>query len=106
MTDAWILESNFMPGNQAVLPQKEYLLAGFVNSLPQGILYLASNDLQEPDAMEASYLKGRQLEGRFKAFGSIIGKTLRPLTDGQGLIPILVALPWARGSQRCGNCHC
>jgi len=27
-----------------------------------------------------------------KAFGSIIGKALRPLRDGQGLIPILVAL--------------
>jgi hypothetical protein len=28
----------------------------------------------------------------FKAFGAIIGKALRPLTSGQGLIPILVAL--------------
>jgi hypothetical protein len=27
-----------------------------------------------------------------KAFGSVIGKALRPLSDGQGLIPILVAL--------------
>jgi hypothetical protein len=27
-----------------------------------------------------------------KAFGSVIGKALRPLTEGQGLIPILVAL--------------
>lgn len=28
----------------------------------------------------------------FKAFGAVIGKALRPLTEGQGLIPILVAL--------------
>ena len=28
----------------------------------------------------------------FKAFGSVIGKALRPLQDGQGLIPILIAL--------------
>jgi len=28
----------------------------------------------------------------FKAFGSVIGKALRPLASGQGLIPILIAL--------------
>jgi hypothetical protein len=28
----------------------------------------------------------------FKAFGAVIGKALRPLADGQGLIPILIAL--------------
>ena len=27
-----------------------------------------------------------------QAFGAVIGKALRPLADGQGLIPILVAL--------------
>jgi hypothetical protein len=27
-----------------------------------------------------------------KAFGAVIGKALRPLPDGQGLIPILIAL--------------
>jgi hypothetical protein len=27
-----------------------------------------------------------------KAFGAVIGKALRPLKDGQGLIPILIAL--------------
>jgi hypothetical protein len=27
-----------------------------------------------------------------KAFGSVIGKALRPLDEGQGLIPILIAL--------------
>jgi hypothetical protein len=28
----------------------------------------------------------------FKAFGAVIGKALRPLAEGQGLIPILIAL--------------
>ena len=28
----------------------------------------------------------------FKAFGSVIGKALHPLKDGQGLVPILIAL--------------
>ena len=28
----------------------------------------------------------------FKAFGAVIGKALRPLLEGQGLIPILIAL--------------
>jgi hypothetical protein len=28
----------------------------------------------------------------FKAFGTVIGKALRPLTEGQGLIPILISL--------------
>jgi hypothetical protein len=27
-----------------------------------------------------------------KAFGSVIGKALRPFKEGQGLIPILIAL--------------
>jgi hypothetical protein len=27
-----------------------------------------------------------------KAFGAVIGKALRPLREGQGMIPILVAL--------------
>jgi hypothetical protein len=27
-----------------------------------------------------------------QAFGAVLGKALRPLTEGQGLIPILVAL--------------
>jgi hypothetical protein len=27
-----------------------------------------------------------------KAFGAVIGKALRPLPDGQGLIPVLIAL--------------
>jgi hypothetical protein len=28
----------------------------------------------------------------FKAFGAVIGKALRPLGEGQGLIPVLIAL--------------
>jgi hypothetical protein len=28
----------------------------------------------------------------FRAFGAVIGKALRPLKKGQGLIPILIAL--------------
>jgi hypothetical protein len=31
-------------------------------------------------------------EDPLKAFGAVIGKALRPLADGQGLIPILIAL--------------
>jgi hypothetical protein len=31
-------------------------------------------------------------EDPFKAFGAVIGKALRPLSEGQGLIPILIAL--------------
>jgi len=29
---------------------------------------------------------------REQAFGAVIGKALRPLAEGQGLIPILIAL--------------
>ena len=31
-------------------------------------------------------------EGAIKAFGCVLGKALRPLAEGQGLIPILIAL--------------
>jgi hypothetical protein len=33
-----------------------------------------------------------RVDDPLKAFGAVIGKALRPLTDGQGLIPILIAL--------------
>jgi hypothetical protein len=33
-----------------------------------------------------------RVDDPFKAFGAVIGKAMRPLTDGQGLIPILIAL--------------
>jgi hypothetical protein len=35
---------------------------------------------------------GMRADDPRKAFGAVIGKALRPLTDGQGLIPILIAL--------------
>lgn len=35
---------------------------------------------------------GMRVDDPLKAFGTVIGKALRPLTDGQGLIPILIAL--------------
>jgi hypothetical protein len=31
-------------------------------------------------------------ETSLKSFGSVVGKALRPLTEGRGLIPILIAL--------------
>ena len=31
-------------------------------------------------------------EDPMKAFGAVIGKALRPLAEGQGLIPVLIAL--------------
>jgi hypothetical protein len=31
-------------------------------------------------------------EDPLKAFGAVIGKALRPLKEGQGLLPILIAL--------------
>jgi len=33
-----------------------------------------------------------KVDDPYKAFGSVIGKALRPLQEGQGLIPILIAL--------------
>jgi hypothetical protein len=33
-----------------------------------------------------------RIDDPFKAFGAVIGKALRPLPDGRGLIPILIAL--------------
>lgn len=33
-----------------------------------------------------------KVDDPFRAFGSVIGKALRPLQEGQGLIPILIAL--------------
>jgi hypothetical protein len=35
---------------------------------------------------------GMKTSDPFKAFGAVIGKALRPLPEGQGLIPILIAL--------------
>jgi hypothetical protein len=33
-----------------------------------------------------------KVDDPMKAFGAVIGKALRPLHEGQGLIPILIAL--------------
>jgi hypothetical protein len=33
-----------------------------------------------------------RVDDPFKAFGAVIGKALRPLANGQGLVPILIAL--------------
>jgi hypothetical protein len=33
-----------------------------------------------------------RVHNQLKAFGTVIGKALRPLKEGQGLIPILIAL--------------
>ena len=46
------------------------------------------------DLLTTSPTAGHAMKARdsVKAFGSVIGKALRPLRDGQGLIPILIAL--------------
>jgi hypothetical protein len=46
------------------------------------------------DLLTTSATPGRAMKAtdQSKAFGAVIGKALRPLRDGQGLIPILIAL--------------
>jgi hypothetical protein len=46
------------------------------------------------DLLTTSALPGHAMKASdpFKAFGAVIGKALRPLKEGRGLIPILVAL--------------
>lgn len=46
------------------------------------------------DLLTTSGVPGHAMKAadRAKSFGSVIGKALRPLTDGRGLIPILVCL--------------
>lgn len=46
------------------------------------------------DLLTTSFTPGHAMKASdpFKAFGAVIGKALRPLKEGQGLIPILVAL--------------
>jgi hypothetical protein len=46
------------------------------------------------DLLTTSSTPGHAMKAQdpIKAFGSVIGKALRPLSRGQGLIPILVAL--------------
>ena len=46
------------------------------------------------DLLTTSSTSGHAMKAsdQLKAFGAVIGKALRPLEDGQGLIPILIAL--------------
>jgi hypothetical protein len=46
------------------------------------------------DLLTTSHRPGHAMKAAdpLKAFGSVIGKALRPLQAGQGLIPILIAL--------------
>ncbi len=46
------------------------------------------------DMLTTSSTKGHAMKAidSFNAFGAVIGKALSPLKDGQGLIPILIAL--------------
>jgi len=46
------------------------------------------------DLLTTSPLPGHAMKADdpFKAFGAVIGKALRPLKEGRGLIPILIAL--------------
>ena len=46
------------------------------------------------DLLTSSSTPGHAMKASdpLKAFGSVIGKALRPLLSGQGLIPILIAL--------------
>src|SRR5262249_45894297 len=50
--------------------------------------------IQVGDLLTTSDTTGHAMKANdpLKAFGAIIGKALRPLKGGQGLIPILVAL--------------
>jgi hypothetical protein len=50
--------------------------------------------IEAGDLLTTSALPGHAMKASdpFKAFGAVIGKALRPLKDGRGLIPILVAL--------------
>jgi hypothetical protein len=46
------------------------------------------------DLLTTSPTRGHAMKAvdPLKAFGAVIGKALRPLSDGQGLVPILVTL--------------
>jgi hypothetical protein len=46
------------------------------------------------DLLTTSVTPGHAMKASdpFRAFGAVIGKALQPLADGQGLIPVLIAL--------------
>jgi len=51
-------------------------------------------EIQVGDLLTSSPLIGHAMKATdsARAFGAVIGKALRPLENGQGLIPILIAL--------------
>jgi hypothetical protein len=53
-----------------------------------------SSPIQVGDLLTTSPTRGHAMKATdpLKAFGAVIGKALRPLESGQGLIPILIAL--------------
>jgi hypothetical protein len=50
--------------------------------------------IQVGDLLTPSFTIGHAMKANdpLKAFGAVIGKALRPLQEGQDLIPILIAL--------------
>lgn len=54
----------------------------------------ANGPIEVGDLLTTSRIPGHAMKASdpLKAFGSVIGKALKPLPDGQGMIPILVAL--------------
>jgi hypothetical protein len=53
-----------------------------------------SSPIEVGDLLTTSCIPGHAMKASDprKAFGSVIGKALRPLKEGRGLIPILIAL--------------
>jgi hypothetical protein len=53
-----------------------------------------SSPIEIGDLLTTSSTPGHAMKASdpLKAFGAVIGKALRPLKEGQGLIPILIAL--------------
>lgn len=53
-----------------------------------------SSPIEVGDLLTTSSVPGHAMKAadRFKAFGAVIGKALRPWRGGRGLIPILIAL--------------
>ena len=53
-----------------------------------------SSPIEVGDLLTTSFTPGHAMKASdsMKAFGAVIGKALRPLPSGHGLIPILIAL--------------
>jgi hypothetical protein len=56
--------------------------------------FVFSGAIEVGDLLTTSPTRGHamKVDEPMKAFGAVIGKALRPLREGQGLIPILIAL--------------